>query len=312
MKIITWLQTALINFLIFNLFLTLVSLPVLVAWGLPISWLSPFGNLLFSPFLSLFLLISTLSFFCELTNLPHTALDYALETITAAWNALLQLAPNNSFVGFSSTAVYLLTVLSLATLILLMLPQFRAARRRLCALTLFFLCSLTILKATQPAQLNTTLSCFKKDMELIREDNQTLLIDQGALCERANPASWVQYHLVPDLIRATGSMHVDHLVITRPTIRALEAAAALMQHANVQKLYYPTIEGEMIGSHRGAFRRFYAIGKENGVELLRVHTEQVIQLGNQTIKIVPDKKVMYREIMYQELITIKSLLNRIS
>ncbi len=303
MKVITWLQTALIDFLIFNLFLTLVSLPVLVAWGLPLSWLSPFGNLIFSPFLSLFLLISTLSFFCELINLPHTALDYALEKISAVWNAVLQLAPNNSFVGFSYTAVYLLSVLSLATLILLMLPQFRAARLRLCALTTLFLCSLTILKATQPAKLNTTLSCFKKNMELIRQDNQTLLIDQGALCERTNPASWVQYHLVPDLIRATGSMHVDHLLIPRPTIRALEAAAALIQHANVQKLYYPVIEGEMIGSHRGAFRRFYAIAKENGVELQRIRAEQVVQLGDQAIQIVPGKKVTYREIMYQEIVT---------
>ncbi len=307
MKIITWLHTALINFLIFNLFLTLVSLPVLVAWGLPLSWLSPFGNLFFSPFLSLFLLISTLSFFCELINLPHAALDYALEKISAVWNALLQLAPNNSFVGFSSTAVYLLSVLSLATLILLMLPQFRAARPRLCALTIFFLCSLTILKATQPAQLHSTISCFKKDMELIRHDNQTLLIDQGALCERANPASWVQYHLVPDLIRATGSMHVDHLLITRPTIRALEAAAALMQHANVQKLYYPTIEGEMVGSHRGAFRRFYAIGKEKGVEFRQIKGEITLIMGNQKVGIVPEKKMKYREITFRKITTVKNI-----
>jgi len=307
MKIITRLHTALINFLIFNLFLTLVSLPVLVAWGLPISWLSPFGNLIFSPFLSLFLLISTLSFFCELINLPHATFDYALEKISAMWNALLQLAPNNSFVGFSYTAVYLLSVLSLATLILLMLPQFRAARRRLCALTIFFLCSLTILKATQPAQLHTTLSCFKKDMELIRQDNQTLLIDQGALCERANPASWVQYHLVPDLIRATGSMHVDYLIITRPTIRALEAAAALIQHANVHKLYYPTIEGEMTGSHRGAFRRFYAIAKENGIELRQIKRKIAFTMGDQKVGIVPGKKMKYREIRFKKLTTFTNL-----
>jgi beta-lactamase superfamily II metal-dependent hydrolase len=303
MKVIPWLQKALIDFFIINLFLTLVSLPVLVAWGLPLSWLSPFGNLIFSPFLSLFLLISTLSFFCELMHLPHTTLDYALEKVTAVWHALLQLAPNNSFVGFSYTAVYLLTIISLTTLILLMLPQFRVARLRLCALTILFLCSLTILKATQPAKLNTTLSCFKKDMELIRQDNQTLLIDQGALCERANPASWVQYHLVPDLIRTTGSMHVDHLLLTRPTIRALEAAAALMQHINIQKLYYPAIEGEMTGSHRGAFRKFYAIAKEKGVKLQRIRTVHVIQLGDKAIQIVLGKEVKYRDVVFQKITT---------
>ncbi len=188
-----------------------------------------------------------------------------------------------------------------------MLPQLRAARMRLGALSILFLCTLTVLKAVQPAQLTTTLPCFKKEMELIRSDNQTMLIDRGALCERANPASWVQYHLVPDLIRATGSLRIDHLIIPRPTIRALEAAAALMQHADVQHLYYPTIEGEMSGSHRFAFAKFYAIGKGKGVALIRVSRERTLRVGNMGVHIVPEQKIQYRDVMFAPLAIHKAI-----
>jgi selenophosphate synthase len=149
--------------------------------------------------------------------------------------------------------------------------------------------------------LSHTLSCVKKDMLLVRQDNQTILIDQGALCERANVSAWVQYHLVPDIIRATGSLTIDHFVIPRPTIRALEAAAALMQHAQVGTLYYPVIEGELVGSYRTAFRKCYAIAKEHGVNLCRIRHETALTIGNQTIAIVPKEKMQYREITFKKI-----------
>ena len=305
MKVINWLQTALIDFFILNLFLTLVSLPILVAWGLPLSWLSPLGNLIFSPFLSLFLLTSTLAFFCELFGMPHGIFDSVLEYITAAWQAILRLAPSNSYIGCSSTAFYALLLICFITFLLFMLPQLRTAHSRLTALTILFTCTLIILKLSQPAQLNTNLIALTKEIELIRDAQQTVLIDHGAFSERANPASWVQYHLISDLIKATGSLNVDHLIIPRPTIRALEAAAALVQYAQVKTIYYPTIEGEMAGSHRSAFRRFYAIAKSHDATLCRIQAKKTVPLGDSSLILVPGQKIQYREINYHSITILK-------
>lgn len=308
MTILSRFKRPLADFLIINLFVTLVSLPLLVAWGLPLSWLSPFGNLLFSPFLSTFLLLSTVSFFCELFCLPHSLVDQLLEWITQAWQWLMSLAPQNSFIGFSLPTFWALVFISLATLFVTMLAPFSRMPRRISALSILFMCSIAVLKAAQPASLNTQLHCTKKEMILLHAGGQTMLVDHGALCERANPASWVQYHLVPDLIKTTGSMQINQLILPKPTIRACEAAAALLQHAQIQHLFYPKMHGSLSGSHRGAFFKLYAIAKEKGVQLHCVENKKQLLLGNKKVSIEQGKKMKYRELEFSVLkVTERSL-----
>ncbi len=306
MTILRRISMALTNFLILNLFITLVSLPVLVAWGLPLSWLSPFGNIIFSPFLSIFLLLSTISFFCDIICLPHAIIDQLLEWITQGWQWVMRLAPQNSFIGFSLPAFWALLIISLITLFIMMLPSFSRAQKRLAALLVLFCCSVAVLKATQPQAANAKLQGTKKDTQLIVDGSRTMLIDHGAFSERANPASWAQYQLVSDLIKATGSMQVDHLVLPRPTIRVCEAAASLLQHANVKAMYYPAMKGVLTGSHRGVFRKLYAIAKERGVALNCVRSEKVVKLGEKKIALTPGKAVKYREIEFHILEVILS------
>ena len=67
-----------IQFLQVQLFLSLASLPILVAWGIPFSLATVAGNFLFSPFLTLFLLLSSLIFFTELIFIPNAWLIFFL------------------------------------------------------------------------------------------------------------------------------------------------------------------------------------------------------------------------------------------
>ena len=57
--IIQWLT----NFALVQLFLTLISLPILIAWGLPISCISPIGNMIYNPLLCIFTVYRTALFF---------------------------------------------------------------------------------------------------------------------------------------------------------------------------------------------------------------------------------------------------------
>ncbi len=298
-KLRNWLT----QFLILNLFITLVSLPVLVAWGLPLTWLSPIGNLMFGPFLSVFLLISTISFFCSGLGLPHIFLDTFLEWLTWGWQQILGIAPDHSFVGFSTSALWLVSLCSLSAFFLMMLPRFRTIRTRIALLGSLFLCSITVLKALQPTELSDAISCKRKSIQIIKNNGSTALIDHGAFAERSNASAWVQYHLISELIQKTGSTAIDYLVITRPTIRSFEATAALMQQCAINQIYYPEITGSMTGSHRGAFRRFYAIAKEKGVRMQRVFCDRTIAVGEEKVELKVGKVVSYREIEYTSLTT---------
>jgi len=80
-----WLATGIYS----QLFLLLVSWPILLWWGLPISLLALVGNIVFSPIITLFLMLCALLFFTELTGLPNGAFIFLLETLSDWWVGLL-------------------------------------------------------------------------------------------------------------------------------------------------------------------------------------------------------------------------------
>src|SRR5260370_32295969 len=84
-------QQSLLKSIQLQLFISFISLPFLIGWGLPISLLTPVSTLIFGPFLTCFLLISSLIFFLKLFYVPNAALVSCLELITSVWLAFLNL-----------------------------------------------------------------------------------------------------------------------------------------------------------------------------------------------------------------------------
>ena len=72
-----------------QLYLTLISGPILVYWGLPVSVASPLGNILFHPLLTAFLFLSSLIFFCQILHIPHGIFVYALQKTSHSFHYLL-------------------------------------------------------------------------------------------------------------------------------------------------------------------------------------------------------------------------------
>ena len=86
-NIYTWI----IGYLFMQSFLTLISLPILVEWGIGISFAGFLGNCLFAPFISIYLTLSFFIFFTELCFLPNFIFIFALEKITFIWIWLTEL-----------------------------------------------------------------------------------------------------------------------------------------------------------------------------------------------------------------------------
>src|SRR5579862_7575785 len=107
------LYTTSITTLSMQLFLSLVSLPILASWGLPISLMSPIGNVIFSPLLTLFLLLSSIIFFCELFCIPNEFFVWLLELVSQVWRWGLSCTYGSALIACKKPALWLCIAITL-------------------------------------------------------------------------------------------------------------------------------------------------------------------------------------------------------
>ena len=138
-KFLQSIKNWILDFWYIQSYVTLLSLPILIAWGLPFSLYSPLGNLVFNPFILIFLLLSSLIFFGALLGLPIGWLSIALDYITKGWLYCLDCAPHKSSIGFSEPHWLILMLLPLATLAVVHHPLTRSRNRSIGCFMLLFL-----------------------------------------------------------------------------------------------------------------------------------------------------------------------------
>ena len=100
-----------LNFTQTQLIVTLASIPILVGWGLQISLMSFIGNLIFTPILTIFLILSSIIFFTELLGLPNSFVIKILEITTNFWENALNLGKKEWLIGFCHPTTLILFLL---------------------------------------------------------------------------------------------------------------------------------------------------------------------------------------------------------
>src|SRR5579862_4537065 len=99
-------------------FLTLVSLPILVAWGLPLSYLTPVGTLLFTPILTAYLWCALAVFFTTLCAIPNSYCIAALQYVSDWWLWILGLIKTPWQIGFVCPPIAVLIFIPISAFIL--------------------------------------------------------------------------------------------------------------------------------------------------------------------------------------------------
>lgn len=291
-----------VNYLSLHIFLSLVSLPIIVAWGLPSSWLSPVGNFLFNPIISLFLFLSSIAFFSELIGIPHASCNWLLEHLTAWWHWLLKLAPGHVLYGFHGAPWWLLLIISLIAFASVMHPCMRRPLPRLGGLTMLFIVSMAILRAHEPSLLVYNMPCHRGSITLIRANNSTIVIDPGYIGSRISASSWISYTFMPELIAQTGSLTIDHLILLKPSIATCDAIDTLLDTAYIHHIYMPSLQGELTGSFKRSFGKLYAHIKERNIPITRIYdTEMNLNTIPATFLIKPNGTKTYQTITYPHL-----------
>ncbi len=244
-KAMRWYQS-LLKSLQLQLFISFISLPFLIGWGLPISLLTPISTLLFGPFLTCFLLVSSLIFFLELFYMPNAFFIWCLEQITTVWLACLNLEQRAWLVGFCKPPMIILLSLPLIALAIAHSKRITTINTRTSLLGLALVATCIALKLfPYRHKAITTIACNKGQVTLIKHGNTLSMVDPGYIASRPNYESFISYTLLPEIVQKTGSLTIDHLVICKFNKRVLDAVQFLATKMYIKNLYIPAWQGKI-------------------------------------------------------------------
>lgn len=220
-----------------QLVISLLSLPILICWGIPTSIMAPLAHLIFTPILIVFLWCSCLTTMCILLSIPSSYFQYLLHKLTDTWFYLLSFAKSSWIIGFP-TAMLPVSI-AICAVIFVTYSYFKPSQRRSFQLLLFLWCSLLLIrpfftKTTHVQQIGTL------PLWAIQINGKLYLIDHGALCTRKNLYNNLNYTVLPELIKATGHYTFDTIVFCKPSNKMAKVAQQCCNQCNCSTLIVTT------------------------------------------------------------------------
>jgi hypothetical protein len=213
----------LLRFITFQLFISLMSLPLLIAWGLPLSLLSPFGNGLFNPLLTLFLLLSALIFIAEIMYVPNQWLCWLLEKTNKLFITTSSYADSSWLIGIRQLPLPILFVIPIIGLWIIITPRLRTQGARALALAGALVIIFAGAYVTNNSYVGTCNSGSKNKTTVIAYADHTLAVfDYGMLNASFRYRTWWEYTLMSEITKKTGKTTIDYLVILKPSEKAFE------------------------------------------------------------------------------------------
>ncbi len=207
-KIYTWI----ISYLFMQSFLTLISLPILVEWGLGLSLASFLGNCLFAPFISIYLALSFFIFFTELCSFPNFIFIFALEKVTFFWIWLTELFGSAGLCFLATPRPFFFYLLILFSFSLIVTHYSLSKKTALLAFSLIFI--VISLSFFGPSRYGiNVISARNKPFIVLCLRGRTIGIDYGALSKsEAKKQNFIRYTLKPLLIKKYGKESLDMLI----------------------------------------------------------------------------------------------------
>jgi len=294
--------TMIMQFIATQAFLTLVSLPILTAWGLPTSWWSPLGNLLFSPILSVYLFCAVLVFFSEMLCIPNMPLIWILDTISNLWLWCMSLLPSHATIGFARPHACLLIGILIAAFFVAWVLRRASYALRALVLILILCCTSVMLKYTTTAP-NGIYTIEQEAMHITCAHSQgaiALIAQDSCLARKPSPESWFAYQMMSEIVAQTGAVAIDHFVLLHPRQRLFDALTALCQQVTIKNIYLPLWEGLLNPKTWRAYARMKRVIQEHGgkVHILKDCTTVNMSSDMKLTFTKTDKKHAYQDAQY--------------
>ncbi|MFA6263621.1 MAG: hypothetical protein WCW33_03360 [Candidatus Babeliales bacterium] len=271
-RALRWLWTYLVSFAQTQLVITLVALPVLVAWGLGYSVMSLLGNLLFAPVLTAFLVVSSLLLFAQLLSIPHAWLATILNWLTAAWDWALNHASPLWLIECAKPPTIMLIALPFIVYALLRHRWMSTPLRRVGALSFLLVASYGIFYIQRIYNANGSLTrCLDGKLYVIKlvGTEAIILIDDGYFARKKSIEKALSYEVRPWLAKEFGSVRIRELRMTRVGAGGLQAAQHMCSILPVESLWVPFFNNKL---SKYAWRSFFDMKRtvaEKGIRLVR-------------------------------------------
>ncbi len=292
-------------------FITLLCLPICAYWGLFISPAIIIGNILFIPFLTLFLSISTLLFFSHIAHIPHGPLDYCLDLITRIWVYFLETGIYIPQVAYAQPDICSVVILILIAFCILIFRPIATPYKNIATLICAIIATSYYLHA--PNTLHAHHAEKNIHYTLIVEKNIVTYIDHGFIGKSENYNSWIKYTIIPQILRQTGSSTINHLIVTHITERTFKALTELLEKMHIETLYIPYWKGMLKRSTWNAYKELYEQAHQKNCTIKRLSQyEMKIMLSEKDhIIISPHRGVeRYKTITYPRYTIVSSIDNR--
>lgn len=265
-----WLGAYLVTFTQTQLVITLISLPILVAWGLGYSVMSLVGNLLFSPVLTLFLILSSLLLATQLLGIPNAWLASLLNYLTAVWDWILNHGSPHWLIESAQPHALVLIAIPLMVYVVLRHRWISTPLRRLMALCSMLVMCYGIFYAQRWYNGKGSLArCLDEKFSVIKLENSNALIviDRGYFARKKSIEKAISYEVRPWLAKQFGSVSIKELRITNVGYGGLKAAAYLCTILPVEALWLPFFKKKL---SKSAWRAFFDMKRVIAAKKIRL------------------------------------------
>ena len=209
-------------------------LPILIAWGLPISTMTIVGNLIFSQFLTVFILLSAILFTCDLIGIPNTLIVVCLDWTAHTWHYILSFGSAHWLVGFASF-MFPFSCITAVCACAIYVQRYAQNKRLLMLIVLCASIPVTNYIFQKPC-LQATILQGKQKMHIIKSNGVIYAFDCGALGAHPSSQSWIEYTLAPTMIKTMGATHIDTLILCKSNSRTQSATKTLTELIPVHRI----------------------------------------------------------------------------
>lgn len=251
-------RTHLLTYIQTQLIITLFSLPLLVHWGLGISWMSIVSNFIFAPVLTSFIIVSSLLFFTECIGIPNYPLVWSLDCLVWLWDSCLELGSKHWLIHCAHPGTLCLLIIPITTYLLLQSRYCTSVPKKIGALTMLLFISFVLFKFTSHLSDNTSQlrQChpLQNKFSVTRNDDASLtFIDKGYFNAKSSPDKAIIFELKPFLTKKFGQCIINELTLTKPSLRSFWGTHELCKHIVIKKIRIPIIEQKLSKKAWNAF-----------------------------------------------------------
>lgn len=291
----------LLRYLQLQLFITLFAWPILLYWGLPLSLASVFGNLIFGPFILLFLILSCAIFFTELLFIPNSLLIYLLEALTSCWSYVASFSDKSWLFKCQKPHIIIAIFIPIIACAIMQHKKLTSKYKSIIALFGFILLISIYLKIPANKKEIFTIPCFEKEITIISYYNNHSLLDPGIIGRRISSINWVNFTLTPFLIKK-GISSLKNIISLKPSSLVFKAITSLAKQFNVENIYLVTWQGKLNYSGWAAWQELLETVINNKINLIIIDTETInINLeDNYNITLKPGKILKKSTLKYPE------------